>query len=244
MGPQGNPGTMNLIQPHFNFPATAASPLPTWWMSCFAERRLRSLRRRRRYFSSCRTARGDLLDRCLPPPLDRACARASRWPFIAPTTATASIGFWRSFAPAASRFRSIRNFRSAKCSRILADSGTEILVTDKTVFERTILDRSALNVRTWIQADEEAETLDGFVRVRIQRRAICRRLTSIRPRRLRSFTLPAPADFPRERHSQATPCSAHARPQCFPGFFSARGIWHLSHCPGRTLWPSALRFTA
>jgi acyl-CoA synthetase (AMP-forming)/AMP-acid ligase II len=50
-------------------------------------------------------------------------------------------------------------------SRILADSGTDILVTDKAVFERTIVDRSALNVRTWIQADDEAETLDGFVRV-------------------------------------------------------------------------------
>jgi acyl-CoA synthetase (AMP-forming)/AMP-acid ligase II len=48
--------------------------------------------------------------------------------------------------------------------RILADSGTEILVTDKAVFERTILSREALNVRTWIQADEESETLDGFVR--------------------------------------------------------------------------------
>jgi acyl-CoA synthetase (AMP-forming)/AMP-acid ligase II len=50
-------------------------------------------------------------------------------------------------------------------SRILSDSGTEILVTDKAVFERNIIDRAALNVRTWIQADGEQETLDGFVRV-------------------------------------------------------------------------------
>ena len=48
--------------------------------------------------------------------------------------------------------------------RILAESGTEILVTDKLVFERTIVDRKALAVRTWIQADE-ADILDGFVRV-------------------------------------------------------------------------------
>ena len=48
--------------------------------------------------------------------------------------------------------------------RILADSGTEILVTDKAVFERNIGDREALHVRTWIQADEETETLDGFLR--------------------------------------------------------------------------------
>jgi long-chain acyl-CoA synthetase len=50
-------------------------------------------------------------------------------------------------------------------SRILANSGTDILVTDKAVFERNIRDRSVLNIRTWIQADDEPETLDGFVRV-------------------------------------------------------------------------------
>ena len=49
--------------------------------------------------------------------------------------------------------------------RILGDSGTGILVTDKVVFERSIGDRQALEVRTWIQADEEEETLDGFLRV-------------------------------------------------------------------------------
>lgn len=48
--------------------------------------------------------------------------------------------------------------------RILADSGTEILVTDKATFEHTIKDRSALNVRAWIQADDEPETMDGFAR--------------------------------------------------------------------------------
>ena len=49
--------------------------------------------------------------------------------------------------------------------RILDDSGTEILVTDRVVFERTIGNRQALDVRTWIQADDEKETLDGFLRV-------------------------------------------------------------------------------
>jgi acyl-CoA synthetase (AMP-forming)/AMP-acid ligase II len=52
----------------------------------------------------------------------------------------------------------------SEVSRILAESGTEILVTDKAVFERTIHDRNALPVRTWIQADDEPSTLDGFVR--------------------------------------------------------------------------------
>jgi long-chain acyl-CoA synthetase len=52
----------------------------------------------------------------------------------------------------------------AEVRRILADSGTEILVTDKTVFERNVVSREALEVRTWIQADDEAETLEGFVR--------------------------------------------------------------------------------
>jgi acyl-CoA synthetase (AMP-forming)/AMP-acid ligase II len=51
--------------------------------------------------------------------------------------------------------------------RILADSGTEILVTDSVVFRRTIGDRNALNVLTWIQADEEEETLEGFLRVSV-----------------------------------------------------------------------------
>jgi acyl-CoA synthetase (AMP-forming)/AMP-acid ligase II len=50
-------------------------------------------------------------------------------------------------------------------SRILTNSGTDILITDKAVFERNIVDRGALNVRTWIQADDEPETLDGFLRV-------------------------------------------------------------------------------
>ena len=49
--------------------------------------------------------------------------------------------------------------------RILADSGTQILVTDKAVFERSIVERSALNVRAWIQDDRETVTMDGFVRV-------------------------------------------------------------------------------
>ena len=53
--------------------------------------------------------------------------------------------------------------------RILANSGTEILVTDKAVFERAIVNRSALNVRAWIQADDEAETMDGFVRADLSR---------------------------------------------------------------------------
>ena len=48
--------------------------------------------------------------------------------------------------------------------RLLADSGTEILITDKAVFERHIGDRQSLNVGTWIQADDEVETMDGFVR--------------------------------------------------------------------------------
>lgn len=49
--------------------------------------------------------------------------------------------------------------------RILAESGTEILVTDKAVFERNIGSREAFNVRTWIQADDEKETLESFHRV-------------------------------------------------------------------------------
>jgi acyl-CoA synthetase (AMP-forming)/AMP-acid ligase II len=52
----------------------------------------------------------------------------------------------------------------AEVRRILSSSGTQILVTDKSVFEHNIADRSALPVRTWIQADNEPETLEGFLR--------------------------------------------------------------------------------
>jgi acyl-CoA synthetase (AMP-forming)/AMP-acid ligase II len=53
----------------------------------------------------------------------------------------------------------------AELRRILTNSGTEILVTDKVVFEHNIVERGALDVRTWIQADDETETLDGFIRI-------------------------------------------------------------------------------
>jgi long-chain acyl-CoA synthetase len=49
--------------------------------------------------------------------------------------------------------------------RILAESGTKVLVTDKAVFERHVRTRKALDLRAWIQADDEEETLDGFLRV-------------------------------------------------------------------------------
>jgi acyl-CoA synthetase (AMP-forming)/AMP-acid ligase II len=52
----------------------------------------------------------------------------------------------------------------AEVRRILATSGVDILITDKAVFERNIGNRSALSVRTWIQSDDEPETLDGFLR--------------------------------------------------------------------------------
>jgi long-chain acyl-CoA synthetase len=53
----------------------------------------------------------------------------------------------------------------AEVRRILVESGTDILVTDKAVYDRNIENREALKVKTWIQADSECETLDGFVRV-------------------------------------------------------------------------------
>ena len=54
---------------------------------------------------------------------------------------------------------------STEVRRILVESGTEILVTDKTVFERSIGNRDALPVQTWIQDDDETQMLDGFVHV-------------------------------------------------------------------------------
>jgi acyl-CoA synthetase (AMP-forming)/AMP-acid ligase II len=48
---------------------------------------------------------------------------------------------------------------------ILQRSAARILVTDRAVFESTIRHRAALDVETWIQADSEPVTLDGFLRV-------------------------------------------------------------------------------
>jgi acyl-CoA synthetase (AMP-forming)/AMP-acid ligase II len=48
--------------------------------------------------------------------------------------------------------------------RILDTSGTDILITDKSVFERSIGVRDALQVRTCIQSDDDGNTLDGFLR--------------------------------------------------------------------------------
>jgi acyl-CoA synthetase (AMP-forming)/AMP-acid ligase II len=52
----------------------------------------------------------------------------------------------------------------AEVRRILATSGADILITDKAVFEQNIKERGALNVRTWIQSDDDSETLAGFLR--------------------------------------------------------------------------------
>jgi acyl-CoA synthetase (AMP-forming)/AMP-acid ligase II len=54
--------------------------------------------------------------------------------------------------------------------RILANSGTDILITDSAVFNRTIHHRDALPVRIWIQADQPQsddsdQPLDGFLRL-------------------------------------------------------------------------------
>ncbi len=55
--------------------------------------------------------------------------------------------------------------------RILAESGTDILVCDRAVFDRNIQNREALDVKIWIQADDEPETLDGFIRATVSIRA-------------------------------------------------------------------------
>jgi acyl-CoA synthetase (AMP-forming)/AMP-acid ligase II len=48
--------------------------------------------------------------------------------------------------------------------RIAATSGAKILVTDRAVFERSIVTREALPFEQWIEDDEESATLDGFLR--------------------------------------------------------------------------------
>ena len=53
----------------------------------------------------------------------------------------------------------------AEVRRILDTSGTRMLVTDRAVFESKIKDRSALSGLTWIQGDDETDTVEGFLRV-------------------------------------------------------------------------------
>jgi acyl-CoA synthetase (AMP-forming)/AMP-acid ligase II len=52
----------------------------------------------------------------------------------------------------------------AEVHRILTTSGAEILITDTAIFARSIQDRGALPVQTWIQSDDEPQTLEGFLR--------------------------------------------------------------------------------
>lgn len=52
----------------------------------------------------------------------------------------------------------------AEVRRILSTSKTGILITDKAVFERNIGSRNELDAHTWIQSDDEPETLDCFLR--------------------------------------------------------------------------------
>jgi long-chain acyl-CoA synthetase len=52
----------------------------------------------------------------------------------------------------------------AEVRRILVSSGTEILVTDKAAFDRTIGNKNDLPIRSWIQSDSEIETIEGFLR--------------------------------------------------------------------------------
>jgi acyl-CoA synthetase (AMP-forming)/AMP-acid ligase II len=53
----------------------------------------------------------------------------------------------------------------AEVRRILSTSGTQILVTDKAVYDRSIGDRSELEtIRTWIQSDDKLDTINGFLR--------------------------------------------------------------------------------
>ena len=124
----------------------------------------------------------------------------------------------------------------AEVRRILADSGTEILVTDRAVFEKNIGDRGALDVRTWIQADEEAETLEGFVRATRNGSCLSCLSQSIREQRSRFFILRARADFPRAQRCRATRCWERAFPPSRPASFWDRAIWRWWHCRGRTSW--------
>jgi long-chain acyl-CoA synthetase len=119
----------------------------------------------------------------------------------------------------------------AEVQRILANSGTEILVTDKAVFERNIADRGALNVRTWIQADDEAETMDGFLRVGDVGDAFPP--AAIDPSAtVAVFHTSGTSGFPKGAALSSRALLGARASTVIAGLFL-----------GRTSWPSALRFT-
>ena len=60
----------------------------------------------------------------------------------------------------------------AKCGASSPTAALRFWSPTKRSLSAAIKDRSALNVRAWIQADEEPETIDGFVRVQDTRRAV------------------------------------------------------------------------
>ena len=129
----------------------------------------------------------------------------------------------------------------AEVRRILADSGTEILVTDKAIFERTIVDRNALNVRTWIQADEEPETLDGFVRAGYDGAPLPP--STIDPAAtIAVFHTSGTSGFPKGAALSSNALLGARASTVLAGLLLGIRILRLSRCPGRTLWPSALRF--
>ena len=126
----------------------------------------------------------------------------------------------------------------AEVRRILADSGTDILVTDRAVFERNIGDRQALNVRTWIQADDENGDA-RWIRARLRDWdvSVTDQSPSIRPQPLPSFILPAPVDFPKAQPCPATHLlGARSSTVLCWDYFWARETLRSSRCPGRTSW--------
>ena len=124
----------------------------------------------------------------------------------------------------------------AEVRRILADSGTEIVVTDKAVFERNIVARDALDVGD-LDRGRRRWSDDG--RIPFELAMPARRFRpqpSIRQPPSPSFIPPAPADSPREQPSQAARCSARAPPPCSQVLSWGRRTLRWSRCPGRTSW--------
>lgn len=130
----------------------------------------------------------------------------------------------------------------AEVRRILADSGADILVTDKAVFERNITDRHALNVRTWIQADDEAETLDGFVRA--PSNTGTERVfppTSIDPAAtIAIFHTSGTSGFPKGAALSSNALLGARASTVLAGTFLGPATLRSSRCPGLTSWPLAL----
>ena len=126
----------------------------------------------------------------------------------------------------------------AEVRRILADSGTEILVTDKAVFERNIVNRSALDVRDLDSGGRRGGD-DGRIPARRRCAATPFPPATIDPAAtVAVFHTSGTSGFPKGAALSSNALLGARASTVLAGLFlGPQGSCARSRCPGRTLWP-------